>query len=98
MQNRLCFQVCVGLKGGLVQLYSQKNLVDQFQAPGEYFPINVNKVWRQSLLLLDTVLAMTFGKLGQEEHVLVLVTNSELTFPLFAYQSSSATSQMDHCL
>lgn len=27
--------VAVGLKGGLVQIYSQKNLVDQFQAPGE---------------------------------------------------------------
>lgn len=27
-------QVCVGLKGGLVQIYSQKHLVDQFYAPG----------------------------------------------------------------
>lgn len=47
--------VCVALRGGLVQLYSQKNLVDQFTAP-------------------DTISAMTFGRLGQEEHVLVLVT------------------------
>ncbi|KAG4073215.1 hypothetical protein HA402_005750 [Bradysia odoriphaga] len=48
--------ICVALRGGLVQLYLQKNLVDQFTAP-------------------DTVSAMAFGKLGQEDHVLILVTN-----------------------
>ncbi|XP_058121914.1 Bardet-Biedl syndrome 1 protein homolog [Anopheles ziemanni] len=47
--------VCVGLKGGLVQFYSQKKLVDQFYAP-------------------ESVSALTFGRLGQEEHVLILVT------------------------
>lgn len=26
--------ICVALKGGLVQIYSQNNLVDQFHAPG----------------------------------------------------------------
>lgn len=26
--------VCVALRGGIVQLYAQKNLVDQFIAPG----------------------------------------------------------------
>ncbi|EAA04615.4 AGAP007459-PA [Anopheles gambiae str. PEST] len=47
--------VCVCLKGGLVQFYSQKKLVDQFYAP-------------------ESVSALTFGRLGQEEHVLILVT------------------------
>ncbi|ETN65941.1 BBS1 [Anopheles darlingi] len=47
--------VCVGLKGGLVQFYSQRKLVDQFYAP-------------------ESVASLTFGRLGQEEHVLVLVT------------------------
>ncbi|XP_053676967.1 Bardet-Biedl syndrome 1 protein homolog [Anopheles nili] len=47
--------VCVGLKGGLVQFYSQKKLVDQFYAP-------------------ESVSALSFGRLGQEEHVLILVT------------------------
>lgn len=47
--------VCVALKGGIVQLYSQKNLVDQFTMP-------------------ETISAMTFGRLGQEDHVLVLIT------------------------
>lgn len=28
-------QVAVGLKSGIVQIYSQKNLVDQFNASGE---------------------------------------------------------------
>ncbi|EAT38940.1 AAEL009211-PA [Aedes aegypti] len=48
--------VCVALRGGLVQFYCQKKLVDQFYAP-------------------ETVSAMTFGRLGQEEHVLILVTS-----------------------
>lgn len=48
--------VCVALRGGLVQFYCQKKLVDQFYAP-------------------ETVTAMTFGRLGQEEHVLILVTS-----------------------
>lgn len=47
------------MRNGLVQLYSQKNLVDQFQ-------------------LNDMVMAMYFGKLGLEEHVLVLILISEL--------------------
>lgn len=46
------------MKNGLVQLYSQKSLVDQFQAT-------------------DAVMAMYFGKLGLEEHVLVLILKSE---------------------
>lgn len=29
------YQICVGLKGGLVQLFSQKTLIDQFYATGE---------------------------------------------------------------
>ncbi|XP_055601592.1 Bardet-Biedl syndrome 1 protein homolog [Uranotaenia lowii] len=48
--------VCVALRGGLVQFYCQKKLVDQFYAP-------------------ETVSAVTFGRLGQEEHVLILVTS-----------------------
>ncbi|XP_058838064.1 Bardet-Biedl syndrome 1 protein homolog [Topomyia yanbarensis] len=48
--------VCVALRGGLVQFYCQKKLVDQFYAP-------------------ETVSALTFGRLGQEEHVLILVTS-----------------------
>uniref|UniRef100_A0A182QKI4 Uncharacterized protein n=1 Tax=Anopheles farauti TaxID=69004 RepID=A0A182QKI4_9DIPT len=47
--------VCVGLRGGLVQFYCQKKLVDQFYAP-------------------ESVSALSFGRLGQEEHVLILVT------------------------
>lgn len=47
--------VCVAMQGGLVQLYGQMFLVDQFTAP-------------------TTVSALLFGKLGQEDHVLVLVT------------------------
>jgi Bardet-Biedl syndrome 1 protein len=45
----------VGLQNGLVQLYSQKKLVDQFSTE-------------------STVSAMTFGRLGQEDHVLLLAT------------------------
>ncbi|XP_055537016.1 Bardet-Biedl syndrome 1 protein homolog [Wyeomyia smithii] len=48
--------VCVALRGGLVQFYCQKKLIDQFYAP-------------------ETVSAVTFGRLGQEEHVLILVTS-----------------------
>ncbi|KAJ6640773.1 Bardet-Biedl syndrome 1 protein like [Pseudolycoriella hygida] len=48
--------ICVAMRGGLVQLYLQKHLVDQFT-------------------VADTVSAMAFGKLGQEDHVLILVTN-----------------------
>lgn len=33
----------------------------------------------------DTVMAMTFGKLGQEEHVLVLVTNSKSQYVNLQY-------------
>lgn len=28
--------ICVALRGGLVQLYLQKNLVDQFTVPGKF--------------------------------------------------------------
>ncbi|XP_055628278.1 Bardet-Biedl syndrome 1 protein homolog isoform X2 [Toxorhynchites rutilus septentrionalis] len=48
--------VCVALRGGLVQFYCQKKLVDQFYAP-------------------ETVTALKFGRLGREEHVLILVTS-----------------------
>lgn len=47
------------MRNGLVQLYAQKSLVDQFQAT-------------------DAAMAMYFGKLGLEEHVLVLILRSEL--------------------
>lgn len=47
--------ICVALRGGLVQLYGQKFLVDQFTVQ-------------------ETVSALLFGKLGQEDHVLVLCT------------------------
>lgn len=50
--------VCVAMKGGLIQIYSQKVLVDQFFAP-------------------ETVSAMKFGRLGQEDYVLVLITNGK---------------------
>lgn len=48
--------VCVAMKGGLLQIFSQKELVDQFS-------------------ISATVSAMTFGRLGQEDYVLILVTN-----------------------
>lgn len=48
----------MAMRDGLVQLYSQKNLVDQFQAS-------------------DAAMAMYFGKLGLEEHVLVLILRSK---------------------
>lgn len=40
----IIFQVAVGLKGGLVQIYSQKVLVDQFVASGElkFSHVNLN--------------------------------------------------------
>lgn len=47
--------VCVALRGGLVQIYSNKVVVDQFS-------------------VVESVSAMAFGKLGQEDHVLVLIT------------------------
>lgn len=47
--------VCVALRGGLVQIYSNKVIVDQFTVS-------------------ETVSAMAFGRLGQEDHVLVLIT------------------------
>lgn len=40
------------------------------------FPTENEATWSY-LINQDTVMAMTFGKLGQEEHVLVLVTNSK---------------------
>ncbi|XP_055384123.1 Bardet-Biedl syndrome 1 protein homolog [Condylostylus longicornis] len=46
--------IAVALKGGLVQLYSQRMVVDEFR-------------------LENTVQAMIFGHLGQEEHCLSLV-------------------------
>lgn len=49
--------ICVALRGGMVQMYGQSVLVDQFMAP-------------------STVSTMTFGQLGQEDHVLVLITVS----------------------
>ncbi|XP_055912088.1 Bardet-Biedl syndrome 1 protein homolog [Eupeodes corollae] len=49
--------VCVSLVGGLVQLFIQKTIVDQFK-------------------MEETVIAMIFGRLGQEEYVLTLITES----------------------
>lgn len=47
--------ICVALRGGMVHMYGQSVLVDQFMAP-------------------STVSTMAFGQLGQEDHVLVLIT------------------------
>lgn len=51
--------VCVALQSGKVQIYLQKNLVDEFTVAA-------------------TVTAMIFGRLGQEDHVLALITTSKL--------------------
>lgn len=51
--------ICVALRGGLVQIYSNKIIVDQFRVHAE------------------TISAIAFGKLGQEDHVLVLITESK---------------------
>lgn len=67
--------ICIGLRGGLVQLYLQKNLVDQFSVPGIWQnnnSIKNNKIFND----IDSISAMTFGKLGQEDHVLVLITTA----------------------
>lgn len=50
--------ICIALQGGLVQIYSNKVVVDQFSVS-------------------ETVAAMAFGRLGQEDHVLVLITVGE---------------------
>lgn len=50
-------------------MHQVKNFFQQFKSLFQTFSLY--------LLLTDTVLAMTFGKLGREEHVLVLVTNSK---------------------
>lgn len=50
---------CIALRGGLVQIYSNKVIVDQFSVHSE------------------TVSAMAFGRLGQEDHVLVLITEGK---------------------
>ncbi|XP_055846740.1 Bardet-Biedl syndrome 1 protein homolog isoform X2 [Episyrphus balteatus] len=49
--------VCVSMVGGLVQLFIQKSIVDQFK-------------------MEESVMAMIFGHLGQEEYVLTLITES----------------------
>lgn len=56
--------ICVALRGGLVQIYLNKVVVDHFN-------------------VAETVAAMTFGRLGQEDHVLVLITtgNSYVSLP-----------------
>lgn len=51
--------ICVALRGGLVQIYLNKVVVDHFS-------------------VAETVAAMTFGRLGQEDHVLVLITTGNL--------------------
>lgn len=53
--------ICVALRGGLVQIYLNKVVVDHFN-------------------VAETVTAMTFGRLGQEDHVLVLVTTGNRRF------------------
>lgn len=53
--------ICVALRGGLVQIYLNKVVVDHFN-------------------VAETVAAMTFGRLGQEDHVLVLVTTGKSRF------------------
>lgn len=53
--------ICVALRGGLIQIYLNKVIVDHFN-------------------VVETVTAMTFGRLGQEDHVLVLVTAGERRF------------------
>jgi hypothetical protein len=65
------------MRNGLIQLYSQKSLVDQFQAT-------------------DAAMAMYFGKLGLEEHVLVLILRSELSSDFMKF-SQKLSQQMDHC-
>lgn len=50
--------ICIALRGGLVQIYSNKVIVDQFTVS-------------------ETVSAIEFGRLGQEDHVLVLITVGE---------------------
>lgn len=54
--------ICVALRGGRVQIYLNKVVVDHFN-------------------VAETIAAMTFGRLGQEDHVLVLITIG--TFALF---------------
>lgn len=49
---------CIALRGGLVQIHSNKVIVDQFSVS-------------------ETVSAMAFGRLGQEDHVLVLITEGK---------------------
>lgn len=49
---------CIAVRGGLVQIYSNKVVVDQFSVS-------------------ETVSAMAFGRLGQEDHVLLLITEGE---------------------
>lgn len=69
--------VCVALYGGLVQIYSNKVVVDQFSVPGEVDKSNLKNIICVCITLfafLETVSAMAFGRLGQEDHVLVLIT------------------------
>lgn len=63
--------ICVALRGGLVQIYLNKVVVDHFN-------------------VAETVTAMTFGRLGQEDHVLVLITIGIFyrSFPEFSIFSS----------
>lgn len=53
--------ICVALRGGLVQIYLNKVVVDHFN-------------------VAETVAAMKFGRLGQEDHVLVLITIGNFFF------------------
>ncbi|KAK9881636.1 hypothetical protein WA026_017158 [Henosepilachna vigintioctopunctata] len=49
------YLIAVGLKGGLIQLYQGRRLVDFISVP-------------------DTASCITFGQMGQEEHVMVIIT------------------------
>lgn len=57
--------VCVGLANGKVQLYLQKNMVDEFEVE-------------------SAISSMIFGRLGQEEHVLILVTEGNIVLPVMS--------------
>lgn len=76
--------VCVALRGGLVQIYSNKVVVDQFDVPGRYLHIIKPKQKRfcrgMFFSVTETVSAMTFGRLGQEDHVLVLISIGKYYF------------------
>lgn len=67
--------ICVGLRNGLVQLYAKQDLVDQFTTTGKAKMRKLFNITDEKKIIFEgTVSSMIFGKLGQEDHVLVLVT------------------------